>query len=227
MLGNAPTTTNLMVISANGSTTVKFKYIIMRGNATMMEYNTTGNSTIVGQANATGALAVGAVRYTQTPAYRPGAPTIETFFVCRRTPVNGQLRNKPDFCAPEGGNTTVEFHSLDLEQGMESPNFFGTSAAAPHAGGVVALLISGSKKFRGTGMGPDEVKTKLQSTAIDMTSIAGYDSISGAGLIQADLAMRTFAAPTPGLITVTVPSNITGPTTSTFTVTVTGHFFSS
>src|SRR6185369_975466 len=29
-----------------------------------------------------------------------------------------------------------------------------------------------------------------------------------------------------GLITVTVPANITGPTTSTFTVTVTGHFFS-
>ncbi|HEV8504193.1 MAG TPA: S8 family serine peptidase, partial [Chitinophagaceae bacterium] len=224
VIGNAPTTTNIMVVCANGSTTARFKYIIMRGNATIMEYNSVGNSTIVGQANATGALAVGAVRYTRTPAYTPGAPTIETFSSVGRTPVNGVLRNKPDFCAPDGGNTTVDFHSLDIE-GDGEPNFFGTSAAAPHAGGVVALLISGSKKFRGTGMPPDEVKSRLISTAIDMTDIAGYDSISGAGLIQADRAMNTFAAPTPGLITVTVPPDITGPTPSTFTFTVTGHFF--
>src|SRR5678815_6052094 len=119
-------------------------------------------------------------------------------------------------------------YPLNLEPGESPvyPNFFGTSAAAPHAGGVVALLISGSKKFRGTGMLPAEVKSKLQSTAIDM-GISGFDSVSGAGLIQADVAMNTFAAPTPGLITVSVPAGVTGPTPSTFTVTVTGHFFSS
>ena len=61
----ANTTANLMVVSATGSTTVKFKYIILRGGAQIMEYNTTGNSTIVGQANAAGALTVGAARYTQ------------------------------------------------------------------------------------------------------------------------------------------------------------------
>src|SRR6185436_17961333 len=224
VLGNIPVTANIMVVSANGSTTIKFKYIIMRGGATIMEYNTTGNSTIVGQANAAGALAVGAVRYTRTPAYQPGTPTIEPFSSLGGTPVNGQLRNKPDFCAPDGGNTTVDFHSLDIEQDGE-PNFFGTSAAAPHAGGVAALLMSGSQKFRGTRMGPDEIKSILQSTAIDM-NIPNRDDTSGAGLIQADGAMNTFAAPTPSLITVSVPSNITGPTTSSFTVTVTGNFFS-
>jgi hypothetical protein len=171
VLGSSPVTANIMVVCANGSasTNVKFKYIIMRGGATMMEYNTTGNSTIVGQANAAGALAVGAVRYTKTPAYPPlgQVPTIETFSSLGGTPVNGQLRNKPDFCAPDGGNTTVEFHSLDIE-GDGEPNFFGTSAAAPHAGGVAAVLMSGSQKFRGTRMGPDEIKSILQSTAIDM-----------------------------------------------------------
>src|SRR5678815_4037937 len=183
------------------------------------------SSTIVGQANAAGALAVGAVRYTKTPAYPPlgQKPTIETFSSLGGTPVSGQVRNKPDFCAPDGGNTTVDFHSLDIE-GDGEPNFFGTSAAAPHAGGVAALLMSGSQKFRGTRMGPDEIKSVLQSTAIDM-NIPNRDDTSGAGLIQADGAMNTFAAPTPSLITVSVPSNITGPTTSSFTVTVTGNFF--
>ena len=67
-------------------------------------------------------------------------------------------------------------HSLNLEMTtvfIESPiypNFFGTSAAAPHAGGVAALLISGSQKFRGTGMASDEIKSILQSTAIDMNT---------------------------------------------------------
>src|SRR6185369_15980083 len=213
VLGN--TTANLMVISANGSTTVNFKYIILRGPAQILEYNT-GNSTIVGQANAAGALAVGAARYTQTPAYSVTPPTIESFSSRGGTPVNGVLRNKPDFTAPDGGNTTVDMGSpLNLEPGESPvfPNFFGTSAAAPHAGGVAALLISGSHKFRGTGMLPSEVKSLLQSTAIDMNT-AGFDNISGAGLIQADVAMNTFAAPTPGLITVSVPAGVTGPTPS-------------
>jgi hypothetical protein len=225
------TTANLMVISANGSTTVKFKYIIMRGGATITGY--AGSSTIVGQANAAGALAVGAARYTNTPAYGIAPPQIETFSSLGGTPVNGVNRNKPDFVAPDGGNTTIDFHSLNLEDGahgvpLESPiypNFFGTSAAAPHAGGVAALLISGSHKFRGTGMASDEIKSLLQSTAIDMAS-SGPDNISGAGLIQADRAMSTFAAPTPILSAVTVPSGITGPTPTTFTVTVQGQFFS-
>ena len=107
----ANTTANLMVISANGSTTVKFKYIILRGGAQIMEYNT-GSSTIVGQANAAGALSVGAARYTQTPAYTNGAaPVIEYFSSLGGTPVNGVDRHKPDFVAPDGGNTTVDLGS--------------------------------------------------------------------------------------------------------------------
>ncbi|HEY1871882.1 MAG TPA: hypothetical protein VGG71_12540, partial [Chitinophagaceae bacterium] len=108
VLGN--TTANLVIVSANGSTNVKFKYIILRGNAQILEYNT-GNSTIVGQANADGALTVGAVRYTLTPAYGVASPTVESFSSIGGTPVNGVLRNKPDICAPDGGNTTVDLGS--------------------------------------------------------------------------------------------------------------------
>ena len=112
-----------MVISANGTTTVKFKYIIMRSEgAQITEYNTTGTSTIVGQANAAGAITVGAARYTQTPAYNVTPPLIEYYSSLGGTPVtvNGLVedRHKPDFAAPDGGNTTVDLHSpLNLEPG--------------------------------------------------------------------------------------------------------------
>ena len=45
---------------------MKIKYIIFRGDATILEHQA-GSSTIIGQANCDGAMSVGAVRYTKTP----------------------------------------------------------------------------------------------------------------------------------------------------------------
>jgi hypothetical protein len=59
----------------------------------MNEYDKTGNSTIVGQANATGAIAVGAARYTQTPAFGSAKPQIEWFSSIGGTPVTSYGAN--------------------------------------------------------------------------------------------------------------------------------------
>ena len=93
----ANTLADLMIIRAAGNTAVNFKYVVFRGNVTINEYNT-GQSTIVGQANSAGAMTVGAIRYNKTPAFGGTSPySTETFSSLGGTPINGVIRNKPDF----------------------------------------------------------------------------------------------------------------------------------
>jgi hypothetical protein len=212
----ANTQTNIMIIRAAGSGNVNLKYIIFRGDATINEYNT-GTSTIVGQANADGAITIGAVRYTNTPAYGVATPVIESFSSYGGTPVNGVTRNKPDFTAPDGVNTSVNFGSPDIE-GDGLPNFFGTSAAAPHAAAAAALLKQARKRYyNNQNISTADLRSLLQTTALDMGA-PGFDVISGYGFIRADVAIQNFAAATPSLIKLVVPNGTT-PGTQPFTVT--------
>ena len=86
---------------------------------------------------------------------------------------------------------TTFFGSEDFEPNGD-PNFFGTSAAAPHAAGVGALL----KSFDPT-LTPNALYTALEETAIDMGA-PGVDLDSGHGLIQADRALASIAPDTDG-----------------------------
>ncbi|MBK9673486.1 MAG: hypothetical protein IPO70_14950, partial [Bacteroidetes bacterium] len=53
---------------------------------------------------------------------------------------------KPDFCAPNGVNTTVNMGGVIIDADA-FPNFFGTSCAAPHGAAVAALLIEAKLKL--------------------------------------------------------------------------------
>ena len=65
----------------------------------------------------------------------------------------------------------------------------GTSSAAPHVSGAVALLRSLEPS-----LSPDEVLDVLTDTALDI-EVPGRDDASGAGLLQADAAIDALIAP--------------------------------
>lgn len=169
---------------------IKYAYF---GSMTVNEY-ATNSATLYGHANAAGAAAVGAARYSQTPAYGVSPPQRESFSSAGGTPIlrdasgnpTVELRAKPEIVAPDGGDNT--FFGSDYE-GNGWPNFFGTSAAAPHAAGVAALMRS-----LDASLTVAEIYASLQATAIDMEA-AGFDFNTGAGLIQADQALANVVPP--------------------------------
>jgi hypothetical protein len=108
-----------------------------------------------------------------------------------------ELRQKPEFSAPDGVSTTVTGFFI----------FFGTSAAAPHAAAVAALVLEAIEFTESNATLGDttiakrqvvEVKNALTSTAVDLGQ-PGFDNLSGFGRINAFAAVQSVlaAGPTP------------------------------
>jgi len=95
----------------------------------------------------------------------------------------GLVRQKPDIAAADGVVTT--FASTDLNP------FFGTSAAAPHAAAIAALLKSFKPSLNAT-----QIRTALTSTALDIET-PGVDRDSGSGLVMASEALQFVQVPPP------------------------------
>jgi len=101
------------------------------------------------------------------------------FFQADRTPytpgnfssTGGTLRQKPDITAADGTVVTGVGN-------FPSP-FYGTSAAAPHAGAIAALLKSANPSFTNA-----QIRAAMMSSAIDIEA-AGVDRDSGAGIVMA------------------------------------------
>ncbi len=164
--------------------------IFTSSGVTINEFQT-NSSTVVGHANAAGASATGAAFYGDTPEFGQSPPLLEPYSSAGGTPIlydtNGDLlpfpvvRDKPDFTAVDGVSNTF-FGSPDGD-GDGFPDFFGTSAAAPHAAAIAALMLEANP-----ALSPANVNALLRSTAIDMDA-AGFDFESGYGLVQADAAV--------------------------------------
>jgi Subtilase family len=169
------------------------KYVLSGFGGTIQEF-ATNSGTIYGHANANGAEAVGAAAYFQTPAFGVFPPVLELYSSSGTTPVLFDLAgnrlptpdprtDKPEIVAPDGVDTTF-FGSGDID-GDGFPNFFGTSAAAPHAAAVAALLLQAKPALT-----PPNIYATMQSNTINIGP-PGFDNDSGFGLIQADAAVQT------------------------------------
>jgi Subtilase family len=202
--GTMPINLNLMIVKFAGADPGLIKYT-WQGTATVNEFNTQ-SSTIFGHKNAAGAQTVGAAAYFSTPAFGVSPPLLNSFSSSGPTPILFDLAgnrlatpdpraDKPEIVAPDGADTT--FFGTDTD-GNGFPNFFGTSAAAPHAAAVAALLLHAKPTLTPAG-----VYGSLERTAIDMRA-AGFDNDSGFGLIQADAAVADALTP---LVAAVLPSS--------------------
>lgn len=180
---------------------IKYVYFPSPGIVINEFVEDTRSPTLYGHANAKGAIATGAVFWFATPAFsdqftnpfeinsfsaRGGVPI---FFDAQGNPLpTPDIRQKPDLVGPDGGNNT--FFGQELNDGDDFPNFFGTSAAAPHVAAVAALMLEFDP-----GRSPAQVFEDLATTAIDMDNPAtpefdeGFDPATGFGLVQADEAI--------------------------------------
>ncbi len=227
---------NIVIARASGTVPVHFKYMLFRGGSQfrMLEYGGDGSSTIVGHPNAEGAISVGAVRFDKNPTYNKDeypVPVIMSFSSVGGTPVNGVVRDKPDITAPNGVNTTVDLGNGDWDSPIDPdilfPNFFGTSAASPHAAGVAALIMDAKLKYDSIShVSPDTIRALLKSTAIDGDA-PGEDHVSGSGFIQAHEAIMTFANPSPYLenLLLAAEGGVPGVEITPFSFIIKGDFF--
>jgi hypothetical protein len=80
----------------------------------------------------------------------------------RRLPRSQQTRKSPQIASTDGGNTTFFVSDSALDPDTQ-PNFFGTSAAAPHAAGIAALAVQRARD-KDRSLTPSALRKKLQSS---------------------------------------------------------------
>jgi Subtilase family len=201
---NTTVTAELSIQLVSGPPPAYMKILVF-GEVTSFEFPMASASTNFGHQNAALGASVGAAFYGNTPAFGVSPPVIERFSSAGGTPVlfskNGtrlsspDIRNRPRFVGPDGGANTF---FGDGATGVF--RFFGTSAAAPHAAAVAALML----QFKGgkRSLTPDKVYDTLASTAIDMDDPftvgfdVGFDFGTGAGFLNATAALAALVVPT-------------------------------
>jgi hypothetical protein len=132
------------------------------------------------------------------------------FFNADSTPITpgnfsstgGVILHKPDVTAADGVSCAAP--------GGPCPTFYGTSAAAPHAGAIAALVKSFNPALTAT-----QISAALTSTAIDIEA-SGWDRDSGLGILDAFAAVLSVCTPPSAVITApaSVAANSTGNTAS-------------
>jgi hypothetical protein len=221
-------TLNIVVGLVAGAAPGRIKIVVEDdGRGSQITQFATNSGTIQGHPGAAGAAAVGAAFFANTRSCG-FTPTVEPFSSAggdpilfdvngTRLPVPGIMRQKPDFVGPDGGNNT--FLGFTLADGgitdastvteclnnASFPNFFGTSAAAPHVASIAALFLQANPSLT-----PAEIVGFMQSTAVAMevsTSGPVPNVAAGYGFVEANLAANAVPATLPPAPTLTLASS--------------------
>lgn len=185
---------------------VRLKLVFIGSGFTINEHQT-HSPTVFGHAAAAGARAVAAEFYGEVgngnAALPLGVENVESFSSMGPTTIyfgptgaalgTPEVRAKPEITAPDGANTT--FFGGDIAYDLDTyPNFFGTSAAAPHAAAVAALIVGYLHDHGETNIPPSSIHNLIESNAVDIES-AGFDFDSGFGRVDAQAAMEDVGIP--------------------------------
>ncbi|HET9391341.1 MAG TPA: S8 family serine peptidase, partial [Steroidobacteraceae bacterium] len=178
----------------------------------------TNSPTLQGHPGAAGAAAVGAAAFFHTPACGVSPATLEDYSALGGAPIlfdsagtrmgSPTVRPKPDFVGPDGGNNTFLGFQLknssnpnfkdnstvaQCQNNASFPNFFGTSAATPHAAAIAALMLQANPALT-----PSQIYDALRQSALAMGG-ATPNFNSGSGFIQADAALKLLPPGPPSL----------------------------
>ena len=234
----ATVTLSIGLVSGTAPGRVKF---LLSGDGANVSINSPfapGGPTIQGHSMAATAASVGAAYFMSTPQCGVSVAQLENYSSEGGDPIlfdtsgnrlaTPQVRNKPDFVGPDGVNNTILGATLTQSPPPDNqptnttiagcqdvtgmPNFFGTSAAAPHAAAAAALMLQANPALTNT-----EIIAAMQSAAQPMSarasSAGGYDFDDGHGFldIKAAFSQLPGAAPTISVspATITVGSSAT------------------
>jgi hypothetical protein len=202
---SAPAANNRIVVFKKTGAADRFFHITLNANGVgRLNFNTEG--TTKGHSTAADAYGVSAAPAALSGGTGPAGPYPGSFSAAsalesytsdgpRRlffnsggtaiTPGNfsstgGLVRQKPDITAADGVSVTGV--------GGFATTFYGTSAAAPHAAAIAALI-----KQAKPGITAAQLRTALTSSAFDV-STAGVDRNSGAGIVMAYQALQAAGA---------------------------------
>ncbi len=210
---SAPETVNVMVGLAAGSAAPGRLKLALDGDGAPLVIQApfaVDGPTLQGHPAALGAMAVGAAFFPYTPrcgvapailesySSRGGEPIL--FDAAGRRLSAPEQRSKPDVVGPDGVSTTFFGETLasigvtDASKVIQCadppsyPNFFGTSAAAPHVAAAAALLLQADPQLTPAGL-----YQALEQGATPMGGTIPNDD-TGYGFVRADQSLALLPA---------------------------------